>query len=61
MNIAVTPTAETPAEPNIELPLAEARKAVEAETGRIPTGPRAGGSLALGWTATSRKGTRMSG
>ncbi|MGH7021051.1 MAG: phosphomethylpyrimidine synthase ThiC [Brevundimonas sp.] len=43
MNIAVTPTAETPAEPNIELPLAEARKAVEAETGRIPTGPRAGG------------------
>ena len=30
-------------EPNIELPLAEARKAVEAETGRIPTGPRAGG------------------
>ena len=43
MNIAVTPTAETPAEPNVELPLAEARKAVEAETGRIPTGPRAGG------------------
>ena len=30
-------------EPNVELPLAEARKAVEAETGRIPTGPRAGG------------------
>ncbi|MGO4687027.1 phosphomethylpyrimidine synthase ThiC [Brevundimonas sp. 2YAF1] len=43
MNIAVTPTPTTPAEPNIELPLAEARKAVEAETGRIPTGPRAGG------------------
>ncbi|WP_447910715.1 phosphomethylpyrimidine synthase ThiC [Brevundimonas bullata] len=43
MNIQVTPQAETPAEPNIELPLAEARKAVEAETGRIPTGPRAGG------------------
>ncbi|WP_312148227.1 phosphomethylpyrimidine synthase ThiC [Brevundimonas sp.] len=30
-------------EPNVELPLADARKAVEAETGRIPTGPRAGG------------------
>ena len=43
MNIQVTPQAETPAEPNVELPLAEARKAVEAETGRIPTGPRAGG------------------
>lgn len=43
MNIQVTPQAETPAEPNVELPLAEARKAVEAETGRIPTGPRTGG------------------
>jgi len=43
MNINVTPTTEQPHEPNIELPLAEARKAVEAETGRIPTGPRAGG------------------
>ncbi len=43
MNIQVTPHAETPAEPNVELPLAEARKTVEAETGRIPTGPRAGG------------------
>lgn len=42
MNIAVTPPA-LPEEPNIKLPLAEARKAVEAETGRIPTGPRAGG------------------
>ncbi|WP_292085635.1 MULTISPECIES: phosphomethylpyrimidine synthase ThiC [unclassified Brevundimonas] len=43
MNINVTPTTEQPHEPNVELPLAEARKAVEAETGRIPTGPRAGG------------------
>jgi len=42
MNIAVTPPA-VPQEPNVDLPLAEARKAVEAETGRIPTGPRAGG------------------
>ncbi|HEY0926717.1 phosphomethylpyrimidine synthase ThiC [Brevundimonas sp.] len=42
MNIQVTPPA-LPEEPNIELPLADARKAVEAETGRIPTGPRAGG------------------
>lgn len=39
MNINVTPTTEQPHEPNVELPLAEARKAVEAETGRIPTGP----------------------
>jgi len=43
MNINVTPTTDQPHEPNVELPLAEARKAVEAETGRIPTGPRAGG------------------
>ena len=43
MNINVTATTEQPHEPNVELPLAEARKAVEAETGRIPTGPRAGG------------------
>ena len=43
MNINVTATTEQPHEPNIELPLAEARKAVEAENGRIPTGPRAGG------------------
>ncbi len=43
MNIQVTPQAETPAEPNVELPLADARKAVAAEHGRIPTGPRAGG------------------
>jgi len=42
MNIQVTPPA-LPEEPNIELPLADARKQVEAETGRIPTGPRAGG------------------
>ncbi|WP_244999570.1 phosphomethylpyrimidine synthase ThiC [Brevundimonas nasdae] len=42
MNIQVTPTA-LPEEPNIELPLADARKAVAAEHGRIPTGPRAGG------------------
>jgi len=42
MNIAVTPPTQ-PQEPNVELPLADARKAVEAETGRIPTGPRAGG------------------
>ena len=43
MNINVTATTEQPHEPNVELPLADARKAVEAETGRIPTGPRAGG------------------
>lgn len=42
MNIQVTPPA-LPEEPNIELPLADARKAVAAEHGRIPTGPRAGG------------------
>ena len=42
MNIQVTPPA-LPEEPNVELPLALARKQVEAETGRIPTGPRAGG------------------
>jgi phosphomethylpyrimidine synthase len=42
MNIQVTPPA-LPEEPNVELPLAVARKQVEAETGRIPTGPRAGG------------------
>ncbi|MFC7378086.1 phosphomethylpyrimidine synthase ThiC [Brevundimonas sp. GCM10030266] len=42
MNIQVIPPA-LPEEPNVELPLAEARKAVEKETGRIPTGPRAGG------------------
>ncbi|GAA0611843.1 phosphomethylpyrimidine synthase ThiC [Brevundimonas kwangchunensis] len=30
-------------EPNVELPLADARRAVAAEHGRIPTGPRAGG------------------
>jgi phosphomethylpyrimidine synthase len=41
MNIHVTP--EQPHEPESTLPLAEARKAVEKETGRIPTGPRAGG------------------
>jgi len=43
MNINVTATTEQPHEPNIELPLADARKAVAAEHGRIPTGPRAGG------------------
>ncbi|WP_420479023.1 phosphomethylpyrimidine synthase ThiC [Brevundimonas sp. FT23028] len=42
MNIQVTPPA-LPEEPNIELPLADARKQVAAEHGRIPTGPRAGG------------------
>ncbi|MGQ3307212.1 MAG: phosphomethylpyrimidine synthase ThiC [Brevundimonas sp.] len=42
MNIIVTPPV-TPEEPNIDLPLADARKAVAAEHGRIPTGPRAGG------------------
>ena len=42
MNIQVTPPS-LPEEPNIELPLADARKAVAAEHGRIPTGPRAGG------------------
>nr|WP_314432485.1 phosphomethylpyrimidine synthase ThiC [uncultured Brevundimonas sp.] len=43
MNINVTPTTEQPHEPNVELPLAEARQQVAAEHGRIPTGPRAGG------------------
>ena len=43
MNVNVTATTEQPHEPNVELPLAEARKAVAAEHGRIPTGPRAGG------------------
>jgi phosphomethylpyrimidine synthase len=42
MNIHVTPT-EQREEPNVELPLAEARKKVADTTGRIPTGPRAGG------------------
>lgn len=42
MNIQVTPPA-LPEEPNIALALADARKQVEKETGRIPTGPRAGG------------------
>ncbi|MFC0634825.1 phosphomethylpyrimidine synthase ThiC [Brevundimonas balnearis] len=41
MNVHVTP--EQPHEPESTLPLAEARKAVEKQTGRIPTGPRAGG------------------
>ncbi|WP_233455877.1 phosphomethylpyrimidine synthase ThiC [Brevundimonas aurantiaca] len=41
MNIQVTPPV-LPEEPNVDLALAEARKAVEAETGRIPTGERAG-------------------
>ena len=52
MNIHVSPNtdgaqaaSDSPAhqEPNIELALADARKQVEKETGRIPTGPRAGG------------------
>jgi phosphomethylpyrimidine synthase len=55
MNIHVSPNtdgaqaasdrvaSDSPHEPNVELALADARKAVEAETGRIPTGPRAGG------------------
>ncbi len=41
MNIQVTPAAERE-EPNVELPLADARKEVAAEHGRIPTGPRTG-------------------
>ncbi|QYF87134.1 phosphomethylpyrimidine synthase ThiC [Brevundimonas sp. PAMC22021] len=41
MNIHV-PAA--PEEPQSDLALADARRAVEAETGRIPTGPRAGGN-----------------
>ncbi|MEN5147538.1 phosphomethylpyrimidine synthase ThiC [Brevundimonas diminuta] len=41
MNIQVTPAAERE-EPNVELPLAAARKEVAAEHGRIPTGPRTG-------------------
>ena len=40
MNVHV-PT--TPAEPNVELPLADAKKRVEAAAGAIPTGPRPGG------------------
>ena len=42
MNISVTPPA-LPEEPNIELALKDARDEVMRETGRIPTGPRAGG------------------
>ena len=41
MNIHVSAPSE---EPQSDLALADARKAVEAETGRIPTGPRAGGN-----------------
>ncbi|WEK58261.1 MAG: phosphomethylpyrimidine synthase ThiC [Candidatus Brevundimonas phytovorans] len=51
MNINVTPTAQAQSEAQAasdrvasdSLPLSEARQQVEAETGRIPTGPRAGG------------------
>ncbi|MFZ4166987.1 phosphomethylpyrimidine synthase ThiC [Brevundimonas sp. NPDC058933] len=51
MNIIVTPTAPAGSEAQAasdrvasdSLPLSEARQQVEAETGRIPTGPRAGG------------------
>ncbi|MBX9576807.1 MAG: phosphomethylpyrimidine synthase ThiC [Caulobacteraceae bacterium] len=43
MNVHVTPTA--PAEPESStLPLAEARKKVAEQTGRVPTGPREGRS-----------------
>jgi phosphomethylpyrimidine synthase len=42
MNIQVTPS-EPSHETESTLPLAEARKKVAAATGRIPTGPRAGG------------------
>ncbi|GAA0645923.1 phosphomethylpyrimidine synthase [Brevundimonas lenta] len=41
MNIAVTPPT-TPAEPNVDLALADARTEVMKETGTIPTGERAG-------------------
>ncbi len=41
MNILVTPPA-TPAEPNIDLALKDAREEVMRETGTIPTGERAG-------------------
>ena len=41
MNIAVTPPV-TPAEPNVDLALKDAREAVMKETGTIPTGERAG-------------------
>ena len=41
MNIAVTPPA-LPEEPNVELPLKDARDQVMKETGAIPTGERAG-------------------
>ena len=37
MNVHVTPD-----EPNVELPLADAKKRVEAATGAVPTGPRPG-------------------
>lgn len=42
MNIIVTPPV-TPEEPNVDLSLKDARDQVMQETGRIPTGPRAGG------------------
>lgn len=41
MNILVTPPA-TPAEPNVDLALKDAREQVMKETGTIPTGERAG-------------------
>ena len=41
MNIAVTPPV-TPAEPNVDLSLKDAREEVMRETGTIPTGERAG-------------------
>src|SRR6478672_6451494 len=47
MNIAVTPPA-TPAEPNVDLALKDARDAVMKETGTIPTGERAGSRKVYG-------------
>jgi len=41
MNVHVTP--DQPHEPQVDLPLAEARKAVAEKHGRVPTGPREGG------------------
>lgn len=42
MNILVTPPAELPHEPNVDLALKDARDQVMKETGTIPTGERAG-------------------
>jgi len=43
MNVHVTPQ-DPPHEPQVDLPLADARKAVAEKHGRVPTGPREGGN-----------------